>query len=174
VSENRTSVEPETGSHGDAPGVSRGEVQEAPQGKRSRRGRVHQKLHAHPALALTTKIVVTAVGILVIGAGLLMMVTPGPGIVAIAVGLAILATEWDWADRWLVAARRKAHEAKLKAEAMDPKVRRRRIAITALVTVLVATAVIVYVALYDWPGPAVSGWNWLQDMAGWVPELPGM
>ena len=136
--------------------------------------RIHRRLHANPALSLTTKVVVTTVGLLVFGAGVIMMVTPGPGIVGIVLGLAILATEYEWAERWLRTAREKAHEARLKAESMDPKVRRRRILIAALLVVVVVVAVTAYVVTYDWPGFAVQGWNWLQDLAGWVPELPGM
>lgn len=131
-------------------------------------------MHAHPALSLTSKIVVTTVGVLVIGAGAVMMVTPGPGIVAFVLGLAILATEWDWADRWLVAARKKAHEARLKAEAMDPKVRRRRLLVSGLVILVVVGVAAGYVAAFDWPVFAVSGWDWVQGLAGWVPDLPGM
>lgn len=102
------------------------------------------------------------------------MVTPGPGIVGIVLGLAILATEYDWADRWLVKAREKAHQARLKAEAMDPKVRRRRLLLGGLAFLVVAGVLVAYVAAYDWPGFAVDGWDWLQGLAGWVPELPGM
>ena len=167
MSEKQTSADPRPGPDGSAP--------PGPTARRERgRSRLHRRLHAHPALSLTTKVVVTAVGLLVMGAGLVMMVTPGPGIVGIAVGLAILATEWDWADRWLATARKKAHEARLKAEAMDPKVRRRRLMLTGLGLVLVATAVVAYVAAFGWPVPAVDGWNWVQDIAGWMPELPGM
>ena len=117
---------------------------------------------------------VTTIGVLVICAGLVMMVAPGPGIVGIAVGLAILATEYDWAERWLQKAKDKAQEAKARAEQMDPKVRRRRVIVAVIVTVVLAAAVGAYVATYDWPTPAVDGWNWVQGLAGWMPELPGM
>jgi uncharacterized protein (TIGR02611 family) len=135
---------------------------------------VHRRLHANPALSLTTKLLVTTLGTLVIVGGLVMMVTPGPGIVGIVLGLAILATEYDWAERWLAKAREKAHEARLKAEAMDPKVRRRRLVLGGLFFLAVAGAVAFYVVVYDWPGFAIDSWNWLQDLAGWVPDLPGM
>jgi uncharacterized protein (TIGR02611 family) len=144
-----------------------------PAGTRER-GRLYRRLHANPALALTTKIVVTVVGVLVMGTGIVMMVTPGPGIVGIVIGLAILASEYAWADRWLVKARQKAHEAKVKAEQMDPKVRRRRLLLAGLVLLVVVGAVAAYVTAYDWPVLAVDGWNWLQGVAGWMPELPGM
>ncbi|HLN76930.1 MAG TPA: PGPGW domain-containing protein, partial [Nocardioidaceae bacterium] len=102
------------------------------------RGPLHRRLHANPALSVTTKLVVTTIGTLVLVGGIVMMVTPGPGIVGIAVGLAILSTEYEWADRWLVKAREKAHQARLRAEAMDPKVRRRRLLLTGLAVLAVA------------------------------------
>lgn len=139
-----------------------------------RHGRLHQRLHANPAIALTTKIVVTTAGVLVLGAGLVMMVTPGPGIVGILLGLALLATEYEWADRWLVAARKKAHEARQRAEEMDPRVRRRRIIVVSALTIVIVAVVTWYVVTYDWPGFAVTGWNWVQGLLGGAPELPGM
>ena len=138
------------------------------------RGPLHRLLHANPALSLTTKVVVTTIGTLVLVGGIVMMVTPGPGIVGIVLGLAILATEYEWADRWLVKAREKAHQARLRAEAMDPRVRRRRLLLAGLAVVAVAAAVVGYVVAYDWPHFAVGGWNWVQGLGGWVPELPGM
>jgi uncharacterized protein (TIGR02611 family) len=131
-------------------------------------------MHANPALSLTTKLLVTTLGTLVVVAGLVMMVTPGPGLLGIVLGLAILATEYDWADRWLVAARGKLHEARLRAEAMDPKVRRRRLLLTGAGFLAVTGAVVTYVLVFDWPYVVVGGWAWLQGLAGWVPDLPGM
>ena len=136
--------------------------------------RLHGHLHANPALSLTTKLAITTVGSLVVVAGLVMMVTPGPGIVGIILGLAILSTEYEWADRWLSRARQKAHEARLRAEAMDPRERRRRLLLTGLVFLALTAAILGYVLVFDWPRFAVEGWNWLQGLAGWVPELPGM
>jgi uncharacterized protein (TIGR02611 family) len=131
-------------------------------------------MHANPALSLTTKLLVTTLGTLVVVAGLVMMVTPGPGLLGIVLGLAILSTEYDWADRWLVAARRKLHEARLKAEAMDPKVRRRRLMLTGAGFLAVTGAVVSYVVLFSWPPFFLDGWDWLQGLVGWVPDLPGM
>ena len=125
-------------------------------------------------MSATTKLVVTLVGSAVLTAGLIMMVTPGPGLVGIVAGLAILATEWDWADRWLKAARQKLADARAAAAAMDPKVRRRRILLTAGAVVLVVATVSTYVALQDWPGWSVSGWDRAQSFLGFLPDLPGM
>lgn len=138
------------------------------------RGRLHRRLHANPALSLTTKVVITSLGTLVICAGLVMMVAPGPGIVGILLGLAILSTEYEWADRWLAKAKQKAHEARVRAEEMDPRVRRRRLVLGGVGVLAFVGVVVLWVALYDWPPLAVDGWNWLQGLAGWMPDLPGM
>lgn len=135
---------------------------------------LHARLHANPALALATKAVVTVVGSLVVVVGVIMMVTPGPALVLIPLGLAILATEWAWAERLLKQVREQARRAKEKAESMDPKVRRRRLLLTGSAVVLVVGLAVGYVAAYDWPGYAVAGWDWAQSLAGWLPELPRM
>lgn len=147
--------------------------QEEPQEGRVR-GRIHQVMHAHPVLAVTTKVVVTLVGTLVLLAGVVMIFTPGQGILAIILGLAILSTEYAWAERWLRKARDKAAEAKRRAEEMDPKVRRRRLLMLGAGALAVLGVGMAYLAAYDWPMFAVHGWNWVQSLAGWVPELPGM
>ena len=136
--------------------------------------RMHRHLHRNRAMSATTKVVVTIVGSAVLTAGLVMMVTPGPGLVGIVAGLAILATEWDWADRWLRAARRKLHEAKLAAEQLDPRVRRRRIALTAGAAVVAGGGLVTYLALADWPRWSVSVWDRAQSFLGFLPDLPGM
>lgn len=140
----------------------------------SQRGRLHQRMHANPMLSLVTKAAVTVVGSLVVLAGVVMLVTPGPGFVAIAVGLAILSTEWKWAERWLSAARRKLIEAKEQAEQMDPAVRRRRILLIGGALILMAVLGAWYVWTYDWPRLAIDAWDWVQSIAGGVPDLPGM
>ncbi|MDP3968792.1 MAG: PGPGW domain-containing protein [Nocardioides sp.] len=142
--------------------------------RRRPRGRLHARMHHNPATALATKIGVTVVGSLVLLAGIIMLVTPGPGLVGIAVGLAILSTEYDWAARWLQVARRKLAEAKEHAEQMDPAVRRRRIMLIGAVLVVVACFGVWYVVTFDWPRLAVDGWGWAQSIAGWLPDLPGM
>jgi uncharacterized protein (TIGR02611 family) len=138
------------------------------------RGRLHSRLHAHPLLALTTKVVVGLVGGLVTLVGVVMLVTPGPAFVLIPLGLAILATEFAFARRWLRWARTKAEEAKRRSDAMDPAVRRRRLLLAGVLVLLVVGLVTAYVATYDWPGFAVEGWDWVQSLVGWVPDLPGM
>ena len=47
------------------------------------------------------RIVVLAVGSTVVLIGIVMLVTPGPGLVVIPIGLAILGAEFAWARIWL-------------------------------------------------------------------------
>lgn len=47
------------------------------------------------------RLVVLLVGLAVLGAGIAMLVLPGPGLIVIILGFAILATEFAWAERAL-------------------------------------------------------------------------
>lgn len=49
----------------------------------------------------TKRIAVLVAGLAVLGAGVTMLVLPGPGIIVIILGFAILATEFAWAERAL-------------------------------------------------------------------------
>jgi tellurite resistance protein TerC len=50
---------------------------------------------------LAKRIVISIIGSTVILIGIIMIVAPGPAIIVIPAGLAILATEFAWARRWL-------------------------------------------------------------------------
>jgi uncharacterized protein (TIGR02611 family) len=82
-----------------------------------------RRWHDHPAVApfkvvarfirrSGKRIAVTIAGFAVLMAGIAMLVLPGPGIVVIIAGLAILATEYVWAQRLLAKAKEKANQAK--------------------------------------------------------------
>ena len=60
------------------------------------------------------RIAVSVLGLVLLAAGLVMMVLPGPGILVIIAGLAVLATEYVWAERALNLAKQKAEQAKNK------------------------------------------------------------
>jgi len=68
--------------------------------------------------------VVTVAGVVVILAGLALCVLPGPGMLTVAAGLAILATEYDWARRLLHRVRHTARttidRAKNRRQGADP------------------------------------------------------
>lgn len=66
------------------------------------------------------RIGVSVAGSVLLLAGLVMMVLPGPGILFIIAGLAVLATEYVWAERMLNLAKRKAEEAKNKVLGRKP------------------------------------------------------
>ena len=55
----------------------------------------------HPTYKVARRIVVVLVGFTVLLAGVVMIVTPGPAIIVIPVGLAILGIEFAWARLWL-------------------------------------------------------------------------
>jgi tellurite resistance protein TerC len=50
---------------------------------------------------LARRIAIAVIGGTVVLAGVIMLVTPGPGLVVIPLGLAILAVEFAWARHWL-------------------------------------------------------------------------
>ncbi len=55
----------------------------------------------HVTYKAARRIVIAVVGATVVLLGIVMIVTPGPALVVIPVGLAILAIEFTWARRWL-------------------------------------------------------------------------
>lgn len=138
-----------------------------------RRGRLHNALHRNPATGLATKTIVTVIGAAVILAGLIMLVTPGPGLVALVVGLAILATEWDWADSLLSSAREALARSREKAAAADPATRRRVLLWWSAGVLVVVAAVVVLLWWLGWPPFVLRQWDRLQNWAGWLPDLPG-
>ncbi|MFJ1705190.1 TIGR02611 family protein [Kitasatospora sp. NPDC088346] len=99
-----------------------------------------------PALHTSWRVIVFLAGLAVVGLGIVMLPMPGPGWVVIFLGMSIWATEFAWAQRVLRWTRRKVAEAAHRA--MDPKVRRRNLAITAVVLVLIAAAAAWYLRRY--------------------------
>jgi Putative transmembrane protein (PGPGW) len=59
----------------------------------------------------TKRAVVLVVGVALLAVGFIMMVTPGPGILFLVAGLAVLATEFAWAEHLLTKARKQAEKA---------------------------------------------------------------
>jgi uncharacterized protein (TIGR02611 family) len=54
---------------------------------------------------------VFVVGVALLGVGLVMFVTPGPGILLVVAGMAVLATEFAWAEHLLDTAKAQAGKA---------------------------------------------------------------
>lgn len=63
--------------------------------------RFRDKLERNPALKHTYRVGVAVVGTIVLVGGLIMIPFPGPGWLVVIAGLAILATEFVWAERLL-------------------------------------------------------------------------
>jgi len=57
------------------------------------------------------RVAVTLVGAALLAAGLAMLVLPGPGILVIAIGFAVLGTEYAWAAAALEATKRRTAQA---------------------------------------------------------------
>lgn len=66
---------------------------------------------------LGKKIAVGVVGGVVLLAGIIMIFTPGPALVAIPLGLAILATEFEWARQLLRKVKKWIHDYREKRRA---------------------------------------------------------
>ncbi len=80
---------------------------------RSRQGFFHRH---------TKRVVVSIAGfgLVIVGVVLAMPLVPGPGGLVIIAGLALLATEFDWAERWLHRARDRWADAARRV-GVDPK-----------------------------------------------------
>jgi uncharacterized protein (TIGR02611 family) len=59
-------------------------------------------------IEVVRRVIVSVIGATVLLIGVALLVLPGPAFIVIPVGLAILATEYAWARRWLKKVRRMA------------------------------------------------------------------
>ena len=120
--------------------------------------RWREQIARYRALHVTWQITVLTIGTAIVCAGVAMLVLPGPGWAAIFVGLAVLSTEFLWAERLLGWTKRQARRAAQRA--LDPAHRRRNQAILAVVLVAVVLGSWWYVANYGWPAPV----QWVIDL----------
>ena len=108
--------------------------------------KVREKARKRRALDLTWRVGVFIVGGAIVTAGVIMLITPGPGWLVIIIGLAVLSTEYGWADRMLnhvsAVARRAA------GRALDTRKRRRNQIILAVTALLVAVVSGLYLMEY--------------------------
>jgi uncharacterized protein (TIGR02611 family) len=120
----------------------------------------HRWFRRNPAMNMTYRIGVGVVGGLVLVAGVLMIPYPGPGWLVVFAGLAILATEFEWAGRVL-------RFAKGYYDAWVAWLKRQNLVVKALV--LAATGLVVAVTCWLLGAFALVGgwfgleWSWLES-----------
>ena len=91
--------------------VSLVEITKIVRARHRRKGLAHdsivrtQQLHRNNRSPVWRRVVVFFLGGVILAVGLVMLVLPGPAIIFIPLGLAILATEFRWARKWLSTAR---------------------------------------------------------------------
>ena len=100
--------------------------------------------------------VATAIGGVILLAGVAMLVFPGPGWAVIFLGLAVLATEYVWAHRLLKFTKDKAQGA--ASAAFSSENRRGAIALAVIALLLFAAAVSWYVYVNGWSADRLLGW----------------
>jgi uncharacterized protein (TIGR02611 family) len=101
--------------------------------------RVEAWAHQDPVRAVVVKVGVSVVGPLVVAAGVAMLVLPGPGLVVMGLGAALLALEYDWARRLLGSCGRTLNKGRRAVVPKDASMVRRGLGVATTVAFLVAT-----------------------------------
>ena len=104
--------------------------------------RVDTWAHRGRGRALVVRIGVTLVGPLLVVAGIAMTVLPGPGLVVVALGLALLALEYEWARRALGLMGRALSNARNATLPRGGSRRRRALGVLTAAGFVVATTVL--------------------------------
>lgn len=121
------------------------------QSEQPRRGAIIERVRAqqvrHRQRHRLYRIGFAGLGFLVLAAGLVMLVTPGPGIVVMILGLGMLALEFAWAERWLERIATKAEQAVEEVTKGSPV---RRVLVLGA-GIAVAVAGLAFLLLWDIP-----------------------
>jgi uncharacterized protein (TIGR02611 family) len=113
--------------------------------------RVRARQHRHRQRNRIYRVAFAAAGFIVLLAGIVMLVTPGPGIPVIILGLGMLALEFSWAERWLERMLEKA-EAAVEQVAQGSPLQRAALVALGVVSVVALIAIIVIWDLPYFPG----------------------
>lgn len=103
------------------------------------------------------RIVLETIGWLLVIGGIAALVLPGPGLLGIFAGLALLSQQYEWAEKRLEPVKKKAMQAAAESVETWP-----RIVLSSLAAVLLIVAGIVWI----WHPPA-PGW-WPIDESWWL------
>jgi uncharacterized protein (TIGR02611 family) len=113
--------------------------------------KVRERRERHRQRSRIVRAAVALAGFVVVLAGLAMIPLPGPGLLIVAAGLAILALEFAWAERWL-------ERTIEQVDAAGDKVRRASRAQQVILVLLVVLAVAAVITLaYAWDLPFLPG-----------------
>jgi uncharacterized protein (TIGR02611 family) len=113
--------------------------------------RVRARQHRHRQRNRIYRVAFAGAGFIVLLAGLVMLVTPGPGIPVIILGLGMLALEFSWAERWLERLLEKA-EAAVEQVAQGSPLQRAALVALGAVSVAALIAIVVFWDLPYFPG----------------------
>jgi len=124
-----------------------------------------RKIRTNPHSHLVYRLVVGVVGTAVFVIGLIMVPFPGPGWLVVLLGLAVLASEFEWAQRLLHSARRtlKSWTEWLKPQAWWVK------GLVLLVTAAAGAAIFWLLFLIGGVPPFFP-----DSIEGWVKKVPGL
>jgi uncharacterized protein (TIGR02611 family) len=120
---------------------------------RRRWARWRNRLRDRPAVEFAYRIVVALIGLVVLVVGIVAIPYPGPGWAIVFIGLAVLATEFDWSRRLLAYTRR-------RYDAVMAWFRRQGRWVQALGAALTAAVVVTTL--------------WLLGAVGWSADLIGI
>jgi uncharacterized protein (TIGR02611 family) len=109
--------------------------------------RLHVRRARHRQRSRPYRYAFTATGALVTLGGIVMLAAPGPAFVVIPAGLAMLAMEFDWAERHLVWTILKGERAREAAAAASPA----RKAFATAVTIVAVAAMVAAAVRWDIP-----------------------
>jgi uncharacterized protein (TIGR02611 family) len=113
--------------------------------------KVRERRERHRQRSRIVRAAVALAGFVVVLAGLAMIPLPGPGLLIVAAGLAILALEFAWAERWL-------ERTIEQVDAAGDKVKRASRAQQVILGLLVVLTVAAVVTLaYAWDLPFLPG-----------------
>lgn len=101
--------------------------------------RIEAWAHRGPVRGAVVKVGVTVVGPLVVVAGVAMLVLPGPGLVVMALGAALLALEYEWARRVLGYCGRTFNKGRRAMIPKDASTARRALGVATALGFVVAT-----------------------------------
>jgi uncharacterized protein (TIGR02611 family) len=113
--------------------------------------RVRARQERHRQRNRVYRVAFAIAGFLVLLAGLVMLVTPGPGIPVIIIGLGMLALEFAWAERWLERFLEKAEAAVEQVSQGSPLQRAALVAVGAA-AVIALIAIIIFWDVPYFPG----------------------